>query len=315
LTLREYRKGDWAGVVDLWRNNPSDEYPLIGLDSDALGRVLRKVEGVGIRFVLGFTRLLRRPVLIVLIVDIGGRVVGTTLVSFSAESAYVGGVVVDTSVRRQGHAREMLRAADDLARKYHRSYVVLDVLAQNTPALRLYDRLGYQPLRDQVWLARTLSPEMPLPALSGTTRLRPFGPSDGPVLAELDNALMPAQVRSIVPRHRRDFQASGFSRSILQSDIASWVAEVDGRPVGFLQATVSRLMQAGNLSAPVVGAGVPESVARDLLLAALHWSESHHAPRVLTSLPDHQWQRRPLLESLGFVEHFRVHTLVHRLGA
>jgi GNAT superfamily N-acetyltransferase len=315
MTIREYRKGDWVGVAGLWRGNPSEEFPLLGLNPDAVGGVLRRTEGLGIRFVLGLTRLFGRPIIIVLIVDIGGRVMGTTLLNFTPEAGYVSGVVVDTSVRRQGHAMAMIRACDDLSRKYHRSYVALDVLAQNDPAIRLYDRLGYQPLRDQAWMSREFSPDHPLPAPSGTTRIRPYVKSDAPVLVELDNALMPPEVRKVLPRHRGDFQVPGIARSVLQSEIMSWVAEVNGRPAGFLQSSVSHLMQAANLSSPLFGGDVPDAVARDLLLTALRWTESQKVPRVLTQVSEHQWARRPLLESLGFVENFRVHTLVHRLGA
>lgn len=315
MTVREYRKGDWVGVADLWQRNPSLESPLFGMDADALGRLLRKTEGFGIRFILGVARLFGRPVIVVLIADVDGRVMGTTILGFTPESSYVGGVVVDTSVRRQGHAQAMLRECDRLSRQYHRPYVALDVLSQNDPALRLYERWGYRPLRDQVWLVRTLTPETPLPAPTGTTRIRPFAKSDGPRLAELDNALMPPEVRKIVPRHGGDFQVSGFARRVLQSDTEAWVAEVNGQPAGFLRATVSHVMEAANLTSPLFGGDVPEPVARDLLLTALRWTETHKAPRVLTSVPEHQWRMRPLLDSLGFIEHFRVHTLVHRLAA
>jgi GNAT superfamily N-acetyltransferase len=315
MTLREYRKGDWVGVAQLWRRNPSEEFPLLGLDPDGVGTLLRRTEGLGIRFVLGMARLFGRPIVILLIVDIGGRVMGTTLLNFTPEAAYVSGVVVDTSIRRQGHAQEMLHASDDLCRKYHRPYVVLDVLSQNDPAIRLYDRWGYQPLRDQMWLARGLGPEAPVPATSGTTHLRPYAKGDGARIAELDNALMPPEVRKILPRHPRDFQVTGTARRVMQAESAAWVAEIDGRPAGYLQATVSHLMQAANLSSPLIGADTSDVVARDLFLTALRWAESQKAPRVLTELPQHQWGRRPLLDSLGFVEHFRVHTLVHRLGA
>jgi len=315
MTVREYRKGDWVGVADLWRRNPLKEVPLLGLDPDAVSGVLRKTEGLGVRLVLGLARLFGRPIFVVFIVDLGGQVMGTTLLNFTPEAAYVSQVVVDTSVRRHGHAQAMLRACDGLCRKYHRAYAVLDVLSQNDPAIRLYERWGYQPLRDQVWLARMLGPEAPLPAPSGTTRIRPYTKNDGPRLAELDNALMPPEVRKILPRHRGDFHVPGAVLRDLRSDVKAWVAEVNGRPVGFLRSTVSRLMQAANLSSPLFGEDVPEPVARDLLLTALRWAESWKAPRVLTEVPEHQWRMRPLLDSLGFVERFRLHTLVHRLGA
>lgn len=315
MTVREYRKGDWAGVADLWRRNPSQEAPLLGFNPDAVGGVLRRTEGPGIRFVLGLMRLFGRPVFVALITDLGGQVVGTTLLNFTPEAAYVSGVVVDTSVRRQGHAKAMLRRGDELARRYHRSCVVLDVLSQNDPAVRLYAEWGYQPLRDQLWLVRTFRANAPLPEATGTARIRPYASGDGRRLAELDNARMPPEVRKILPRHRGDFQISGITNRVLQSEQRSWVLEVDGAPAGFLRATVSHIMQAANLSSPLFGPEVPEPAVRELLVSALRWIEAHGAPLVLTEVPEHEWRMRPLLESLGFVEEFRSHTLVHRLDA
>lgn len=314
MTLREYRPGDWVGVADLWRRNPSQESPLLGLDPDAVGAVLRRSEGAGIRALVRLARWFGRPIFAMLIVDLGGRVAGTTLLTFTPEAAYVSGVVVDTSVRRQGHAQAMLRRADEFGRRYHRRGVVLDVLTENAPAIRLYERWGYAPVRDQVWMFRPLGPDHPLPASGGTTRIRPYGKKDGAALAELDNAVMPDGVRQIVPRHKGDFSEPAVARRILESETRSWVAEVGGRPVGFLRATVSRLMQAANLSSPLFSADVPEVVARDLLVTALQWIEAEKAPRVLIEVPEHQWRRRPLLDSLGFVEQLRAHTLVHRLS-
>ena len=314
MTLREYRKGDWAGIADLWGRNPSDEYPILGYHPDTMSKVLRKIEGPGLRFVLGLARFFGRPIVIVLIVDLGGRVAGTTILNFTRETSYVSGVVVDASVRRQGYARSMMRACDDLTRKYHRPCVTLDVLAQNQAAIRLYESGDFRPLRDQVWLLRNFGPDAPLPAPTGTSQIRPFRSSDASVLANLDNALMPPEVRAIVPRHAREFKRGLTTRGILEAESCSWVLEFDGRPAGFLQATKSHVMDAANLSSPVFGRDVPATAARDLLLTALRWTESQKAPRVLTQVPEHEWGRRPLLDSLGFVEQFRMHTLVHRLA-
>ena len=315
MTLREYRKGDWTGIADLWGRNPSDEYPLLGFNAEAVGTVLRKIEGFGLRFMLGLARLLGRPIVIVLVIDLDGRVAGTTILNFTRETSYVSGVVVDSSVRHQGYAQSMMRACDDLTRKYHRPCVTLDVMSQNQPAIRLYEKGGYRFLREQVWLVRPFGPDAPLPAPSGTTLIRPSRSSDGAALAELDNALMPPEVRAIVPRHAREFRRGVATRGILEAESQSWVVEIGGRPAGFLQATKSHVMEAANLSSPVFGRDVPDSVARDLLLAALRWTESQKAPRVLVQVPQHEWGRRPLLDSLGFVEHFRMLTMVHRLSA
>ena len=316
MTVREYRRGESNGVAELWQRNPSKEFPVLGLNPMVVGEVLRRTERPMVRFIVGLARLFGRPIFVMFVVDLNGRVMGTTLLSFTREAGYVSGVVVDSTVRRQGHARAMLAACDETCRRYHRPYVVLDVLAQNDPAIQLYDRWGYQPLRDQFWMARPLGSGAPsIPPPSGTTRIRPFQPSDGVPLAAAENALMPPEVRAVVPRHPDEFRPPGVSQSLLESQTSSWVAEVDGRPVGFLAASVSRLMEAGNLSSPVFRGDASETVMQDLLGTALRWAEAQGVPRIVTGIAQHQLPARPVLEAAGFAEEFRIHTMVHRLAA
>ncbi|MCI4351982.1 MAG: GNAT family N-acetyltransferase [Thermoplasmata archaeon] len=316
MSVRGYRTGESVGVADLWRRNPSREFPLLGLNPDVVGEILRKTERPGIQFILRLARLFGRPLFAMFVVDLDGRVMGTTLLNFTREAGYVSGVVVDSTVRRRGLAQAMLRACDETCRRYRRRYVVLDVLSNNDAALRLYDRWGYRPLRDQHWMYRAFGRgTAPLPPLTGTTRVRPFRRRDGSALAEADNALMPPEVRAVVPRHPGDFRMPAIARGILESDTEAWVAEADGGPVGFLRATRSHLMDAANLTSPVFRRGVAASVMQDLLVTALRWVEAQNAPRVVTEVLAHQVQARPVLDSLGFVEQFGVHTLVHRLAA
>lgn len=315
MTVREYRKGDWVGVADLWNRNPSDEFPLFGLHPQAVGQVLQRTERPGIRWLLRLARWVGRPVVSILIDEEAGQVVGSTLVNYTPEGAYVSGVVVDRAFRRQGRARAMLGYAESLARRYRRPNVVLDVLAQNGPALQLYGGSGFGRLREVLWMARELGPGQPLPPASGHTPLRPFTPADGHALAEIDNARMPVPVREILPRSPREFRRSAPTERLLQSESEAWVLEMNGRPAGYLRMTVSRLMDAANLSTPLFADAVPVPAIRDAITTALRWAESRHAARVVTWLPDHASARRPVLDDLGFVERFQILTMLHRLPA
>jgi ribosomal protein S18 acetylase RimI-like enzyme len=315
VTVREYRRGDSVGVADLWRRNPSMEFPLLGFHPDTVGAVLRRTERPGVRFLLGLARAFRRPIFVMLIAEAGDRLVGTTLLSFTPEAGYVSGVVVDASVRRQGHARAMLQASDDICRRYRRPHVVLDVLAENAPARQLYDAWGYRSLREERWLVRPLGSAAPLPPRTDAARVRPLRRGDAARLAAIENAQMSPEVRSILPRHASEFRVPVIAESLLDSETESWVLETDDRPVGFLRATVSTLMEAAHLSSPVLDLDVAGPAAQELLVTALRWIEARKAPRVLSQVADHQARRLSLWMSLGFVERFRVHTLAHRLSA
>jgi ribosomal protein S18 acetylase RimI-like enzyme len=73
----------------------------------------------------------------------------TTLLSYprysaTSSEAYIERLVVSPDFRRQGMARRLLAAAEDLARDDGKRTVGLHVSGNNLPALRLYEDEGYE---------------------------------------------------------------------------------------------------------------------------------------------------------------------------
>ena len=78
----------------------------------------------------------------------------TTLLSYpryssKSSEAYVERLVVSPSFRRQGMARRLLSAAEDLARNRNKKTIGLHVTADNLRALRLYESEGYKEVSRQ----------------------------------------------------------------------------------------------------------------------------------------------------------------------
>jgi ribosomal protein S18 acetylase RimI-like enzyme len=78
----------------------------------------------------------------------------TTLLSYprytsKPSEAYVERLVVSPSFRRQGMARRLLSAAEDLARNRNKETIGLHVTADNLRALRLYESEGYKEVSRQ----------------------------------------------------------------------------------------------------------------------------------------------------------------------
>jgi GNAT superfamily N-acetyltransferase len=78
----------------------------------------------------------------------------TTLLSYpryssTSSEAYIERLVVSPDFRRQGMARRLLAAAEDLARDAGKKTVGLHVSANNLPALRLYENEGYEEVSRQ----------------------------------------------------------------------------------------------------------------------------------------------------------------------
>ena len=69
--------------------------------------------------------------------------------SSPSSEAYVERLVVSPAFRRQGMARRLLSAAEDLARDSGKETIGLHVSANNLPALRLYEKEGYEEVSRQ----------------------------------------------------------------------------------------------------------------------------------------------------------------------
>ncbi|MFI6939951.1 GNAT family N-acetyltransferase [Streptomyces sp. NPDC050418] len=74
-----------------------------------------------------------------------GEVAGTIWVAGEETGRYVYWVQVDESFRGRGHGRSLMLAAEREARAAGVRRMALNVYTHNTPALRLYESLGYRP--------------------------------------------------------------------------------------------------------------------------------------------------------------------------
>ena len=307
--VRPCRPRDSAAVADLLRRNPSDEFPLLGLNPDQVEGIFRRLQQWNIRLVLGIAAALRRPLVQIWVIADGDRILGVAMVSFSPDVAQVGGLTIDASARRRGYAQELMNACARSARRFHRSFLVLDVLATNAPAFHLYQKLGYRTIRDVRWMARDLTQPPLGPPPAPLTGLRPFRPADGPVLADLANAAMPPSVRPIVRLRPQDFRTAGLSRRAGRVEAASWVLEREHRIVGYAKAFVSPAVEAAQIGPLVAARTLTAEECEGLVRTTLLWCSERQAPRAVLALPDHMDGLRPTLEQLGFTESFRLHTM------
>jgi ribosomal protein S18 acetylase RimI-like enzyme len=97
----------------------------------------------------------------------GDEPVGIVNVGLRGEDAWIGGVGVAGSRRGSGIGKTLMHAAHDAARAAGAGRVWLEVLVENTAAIRLYEKLGYEHVRDlEVWaLDELVSDRHKLPSL------------------------------------------------------------------------------------------------------------------------------------------------------
>ena len=81
-----------------------------------------------------------------------GEAVGLGNLNRRGEDAWIGGVGVVTSARRSGVGEALMRAVHEQAREHGVRRAWLEVIVENTSAVALYEKLGYDLVQDvEVW--------------------------------------------------------------------------------------------------------------------------------------------------------------------
>ena len=307
MIIRELEKRDGPEVLKFLLSEFPEEEAILGTRPEGFADVLRRAFRWDARLVLGFLRLVGRPIIVFYIAEEDARVVGTTALSFQGPTGYLSMVVVDPAYRRRGFAQALLERSRSMSARLGKRYVALDVLAKNAPARALYERAGYRSLRVQSFLVHddaSAFPKLPPPP-----ELRPFRPSDAKPLAEIARRANPAEVERVLPTDDRMIRGSRFASSVMAAETATWVVDRGQGPEAWIRAVVSRATEAGHLAAPIVGEGVAPDLALALVSTAGAWCANRGIRRLACQVPEENRRGRAALEGGGFHEAFQSYTL------
>ncbi len=308
--IRDFRATDAPGIVGLLTTQFPDEEALLGTRPEAILKVIHRVTRLDARILFAFLRLIRRPVFRVLIAEENGKLVGTTLLTFPGRSVYLSMVVVDPSVRRRGLARALLGKAQDVGRRLGRQYLVLDVLAHNTPARTLYEqRLGYRPLRETAFMSREHPQEVGPERTTLAPGIRRYQETDEPALHELARRRMPPEVQNVLPIPKRLVGGDRMADRIFASQSAAWVVDRGHGAEALVVAIVTPGQDAGHLGDPLVSETVDEATARELVRTALAWCGARGVTRVVSLVPKYNTTARAALGPEGFQDALSTWTL------
>ncbi len=308
MIVRELRVRDAADLLGFLQRYFPEEEALLGTRPEGFLEIVRRLFRWDVRLVLALLRLVRRPIFRFFVIEDGGRLVATTLLTFSKAAGYVSMVVVDPAYRRRGLARELLDRARRATRSRGKPFLVLDVLAANAPARALYERIGFRTLRATAYYVQD-APESLLPGPTGIPGIRPFDRRDAPALAAIAGRGRPPEVERVLPSTPRELTGSSWEGALLASELTAWVYDPGSGPQAWVSAAVSRATEAGHLSSPIVGPSVPAEAAASLVRTAAAWCAARRVPRVMTMVPEENTGGRAALEGVGFRSVIPVLTL------
>jgi ribosomal protein S18 acetylase RimI-like enzyme len=309
--IRDLKKSDADDLLRFLTDYFPEENAILGFRPDGFYRVIARVFRWDLRIVLGLLRLFGRRIFRFLVIEEDGHVVATTLVTLPPRAAYISTVAVDPAYRRRGLARALLEEARTTGRKAGRTYVALDVLAENTPARTLYDALGYRPLRENRFMVCETAPTGPPPAVPG---LRPFDRRDTKALLEIGRRAQPPQVAEVLPLSQQRFNTAGAIDRALNSASSQWVIDRGRGPEAYIDASVSPATNAASLNAPVLADGVDPATAIALVRTAIAWCYGQGGQKVVAQVPVASARERAALEGAGFRDALAVWTLYRTIA-
>jgi ribosomal protein S18 acetylase RimI-like enzyme len=313
--LRPFRARDGPILQEMLLRNFPEEQRILEKDAAGIGRVVRRVYRWDARLALGLLSLLGRPVFRLFVIEADRRAVATALLSFGTVSGYVSVVMVDPGYRGRGFARRLLAESVRATRRARRTHVVLDVLEQNAPARRLYESIGFRPIRTQsMFVRQTFPTNGGAPALR-PAELRKLRRSDGAQLFALAQSTLPGAVAEVMPAHPRQFYFPMLVEGFFAQETEAWVVGGRGHPQGFLRVTHDPTSRAGHLSAPLFGPELSDELIDRSLAAAVSWFEARGVPRVVSQVPDHAPRAGEALTRAGFQPELRLLTLRLDLAA
>ncbi len=141
-----------------------------------------------------------------------GQAVGLVNVSplgLDQQTWVIGNVAVLPEHRRKGIAQQLIQATVGLARQHQIKNVVLEVIAHNLPAVRLYENEGFEIYSKGVQLHRDAALDIPpLPELPDGYRIEEYHVDDWGARNTLMKNITPLQVQQYEPIHRKTFYKS-----------------------------------------------------------------------------------------------------------
>jgi len=308
VTLRDLRASDAPQVFRFLKTEFPEEEVLLGTRFEGFEQIVRRAFRWRARLLLGLLRLFGRSVFRFFVIELDGRVVATTFLTFTQRAGYVSMVVVDPAYRRRGLATALLERAEVVTRARGKPFLALDVLASNAPARALYEKVGYRPLRATSYFVHE-RPDALSPTPGNVPGLRRFRADDAEPLARVARRGIPSEVQNVLPTTEGSLTGSAWVGQVLGSEVAAWVIDDGGGPKAWVSATVSPATEAAHLSAPIVDASVSPEAALALVRAAGAWCAARRAPRLMTMVPEENARGRAALLDVGFREVIPVWTL------
>jgi ribosomal protein S18 acetylase RimI-like enzyme len=247
VVIRDFRKSDLDGLLDLSPKCFAKEFEVFGFDPDHVRGMVNRGFGVTGRLFRGLLRSFGKEPIKFLVAEVDGRVVGTTIVNNNGRLGYISSVMVHPDHRNKGIATRMVKEAVDYVAGRRLARAVLHVDATNAPAISVYIRLGFEAF-EQVAFFTAETDSISAPEATGAVEVRPFRGDDLNAVFNLVKLTEDPGHLRVYDFSRKDLKTSFMERLFRFSTRKKMVAVLDGKIAGYAETSYTTPKEAGKIN-------------------------------------------------------------------
>jgi ribosomal protein S18 acetylase RimI-like enzyme len=302
VLIRDFRKSDLNDLLDLLPKCFAKEFEVTGFDPSHMRGMVNRAFGTTGRLFLGLSRLFGKEPIKFLVAEVGGKVVGTTIVNNRGEIGYISTVMVHPDHRRKGIATRLLKDAVAYIQKRRMHRAVLHVDSTNTPAISVYAKMGFKAFeRIEYLIAETDS----LPALENTYEIktRPLQKDDLDEVHNLVRASEDPNRLRIFDFSKKDLKTPFLMALLHFSTQKKIVAVLDGKIVGYAETSYTTPKEAGSISSiQTIAQNRSNETERVLISAGISEIRKGGVNRIRVMVARKRQELIETLKNLGFRE-------------
>lgn len=301
MTIRQIRKRDFNQLFELIRKSFRKEAVTTGLSVDRFSRATKFY--ILIKIFFPIFHVLHKDFETILVAVSGNRLIGEIHLSPQGRKIWsVASSAVDPMFRRRGVYKKLLREALRYIYEKHGKRVVLSVWADNIPAMRAYNRLGFKVFENELLLRVELD-EIPIVKFDGDVMVREVKSSDVDGIYDICKALSPKRMETseMKPEDFLDSFLSHITNRTAWSHSKKWVMETQGEIVGYVHFNYTPPQEAAKIDSFYVRPSSNSSKLASLLLSkVLRFLAVKRIKKVTASLKEEWKETIDTFESFGF---------------
>jgi ribosomal protein S18 acetylase RimI-like enzyme len=302
VLIRDLRKSDLSDLLSLLLACFGKEFEISGLDPDHVSDMVNRVFGITGRLFLGLMRLFGKEPLKLFVAEAGGRIVGTTMINLREKSGYISSVMVHPDYRRKGIAKTLMKNALDYIQKRKKRRAVLHVDSTNAPAISLYANLGFRTFDHSAYFVGKTD-LMPVPENTSRVEIRNFQNEDlDQIYSMIKSSETPDSLR-ILDFSKKNVKLPFLQRRFYFATRNQLVAVLEGRQVGYIEATYTTPKEVGRISSIYVNVQDRSLGVEKLLLdAARNEIAKGIVDKIRITVPTANRKLVEIVKELGFEE-------------